>query len=1062
MSGRHEDDSVSTVSPAHASTIVTSAAPSDESAETLKLGDASSLRGPVGQMAANLSAWRVSATTPGKPRFELGQRLGAGSQGIVYAARDRDCGREVALKTLHADRTDPQDFSRFIHEAQVTAQLEHPGIVPVHDVGALADGTLFYTMKRIAGSNLAEVLASGEAQRHDLLRLFVRICETMAFAHHHGVVHRDLKPRNVMIGTYGEVLVLDWGLAKVLGALGTDASGPNAQSNDGDQASDRSRAPHRPPTTVTTLRSATDAGVDQTLHGYAVGTPAYMSPEQARGAIDRVDRRSDVYALGVMLYELLVGTSPYVRGDVQRTLEQAADGRWTPIVERPAGRRLARRLVAIVHKAMSLEPRDRYDDAGALAADIAGFLSGTAVRAYRESPVESLARWLSNHRRQVMSTSAAAALTLACVLAWLWHEADLRNRALDEVRRAALAQEASGEFDLARRGFERLLDGRPADREAQAGLAHVVEALKRQADTDAERRAIADAERLRRDSVAAESAGAVPKAIAALHGAMALHPSAADGTDLERLVKRRDHEELEARHHMRQAEADSQLALVERAAAARDGREAQDHLARAKGLCPDHPDLERCERLADEAVRAEAAARADQLVASADASQAVAENLEAQLRALRERAGILRLEATETGSSSVRAELHRTEEELRERQDGRERALAEAIGFLHQALALAPARPAVRRALRDYFIARLLEAEISGHGAEAAAAEAQARSFDDGERGSLLAGEALVENAGERVLTLRRLSEQPDRTDAATGDAVVIPPGASARIARGRYLMSDPSGTSAACRLERGAQVRIVLPTAPAVPAGTVFIPGGSVYDPDGRATAQVASFAIGIHEVTCGEYLEFLNDPEVQRVYDQALGEGRLALAPRAAYDADQPLWHRKSALRGGAFELESTGRSERRLIGADTPVSGISHEDATAYAAWRAHRDSIPWRLPTRSEWQLAAQGGDGRAFPWGMHADPWLCHSSATVSASPSPAVGSFAMDRTVQGAMDMAGSLSEFVDGASAQNPRLKLLLGGNYHDLQPERYGCLSQREVDARWVHAGCGFRLAR
>lgn len=684
------------------------------------------------------------------------------------------------------------------------------------------------------------------------------------------------------------------------------------------------------------------------------------------------------------------------------------------------------------------------------------------MRAYRESPIETLARWLSNHRRQVLSTAAAAAVTLACVLAWLWHEADQRDRALDQVRLSAMVQERQGDLDQARRSYERFLDGRPADREAQAGLAHVVEGLKRRAEDDAVRLKIADADRLRRDAAAAEASGAVTTAIAALQGAMALHAAAADGTDLERLVKRRDLEELEVRRRMRQAEADSQLALVERAAAAQDGREALDHLARAKGLCPDHPDLERCGRLADEAVRAEAAVRADELVASATARQASADELDTRLRALQERTGILKLETTENGSSPVRAELHRAEQELRTLQDERERALAAAIGSLHQALALAPERPTVRRALRDYFIARLTEAEISGHSAEGAAAEAQARSFDDGERASLLAGEALVTNAGAAEIVLRRFTEQPDRTDAATGDPIALAPGASARIARGRYLLSDRFGITTACRLERGADMRLVLPSLSALPPGTVFIPAGTVYGPDGRPTGQVQSFAIGVHEITCGEYLEFLNDPESLRAYDQALSEGRLAFAPRASYDADQPLWHRKSALRGGGFTLESEGRTERRQLIPEAPVSGISHEDAVAYAAWRSRRDSIPWRLPTRLEWQRSAQGGDGRAFPWGMHADLWSCHSSKTVTASPMPAVGSFPLDRTVEGAMDMAGSLSEFVDGVSQQNPRLKLLLGGNYHDLQAERYGCLSQREVDARWVHAGCGFRLAR
>ena len=206
--------------------------------------------------------------------YDLGEEIARGGMGTVYRAHDRRLERDVALKVMNAPAPAPGEIERMRNEARILARLEHPGIVPVHDLGALPDGRLFYVMKLVRGRRLD---AATEAEpRHARLRMFERICEAVAFAHAHGVVHRDLKPENVMVGPFGEVLVLDWGVAKILEGPGRDESGT------------------------------------------VLGTPGYMAPEQARGET-LVDERADVYSLGAVLRFLL--TEPGGGPAVPRPLE---------------------------------------------------------------------------------------------------------------------------------------------------------------------------------------------------------------------------------------------------------------------------------------------------------------------------------------------------------------------------------------------------------------------------------------------------------------------------------------------------------------------------------------------------------------------------------------------------------------------------------------------------------------------------------------------------------------------------------------------------------------------
>ena len=212
---------------------------------------------------------------------------------------------------------------------------------------------------------------------------------------------------------------------------------------------------------------------------------------------------------------------------------------------------------------------------------------------------------------------------------------------------------------------------------------------------------------------------------------------------------------------------------------------------------------------------------------------------------------------------------------------------------------------------------------------------------------------------------------------------------------------------------------------------------------------------------MTCAEWLAFLEDPEILARYEASLREGRLELAPRASPTADAPLWVKDGGMFGGGrFRLE---RSDGGRVESHAPVTGISAEDALAYAAWRARHDGIAWRLPSAQEWRLAVQGGDGRAYPWGEVGDVGFCTSARTAPADsgvPVP-VGSAPRDRSVQGVCDLAGGVSEFTASHSSASPDLWLVLGGNRFDSDPARCSAHAQREVAGRMVHAAIGLRLA-
>ncbi len=359
--------------------------------------------------------------------YDFGGELARGGMGRILYARDRRVGRPVAIKELVTKS--PGGIARFLREATLTARLQHPGIVPIYEAGRWPDGSPFFAMKLVEGRSLDKAIKSAATPRErlSLLANVIAVADALAYAHSRRVIHRDLKPANILVGDYGETVVIDWGLGKDLRA---------------EQDAD--------------LAISMDDNVDAalTMAGAAMGTPSFMPPEQAKGG--EVNERSDVYALGALLYQVLSGTAPYSNSGARSAdemLDLVRSGPPRPLAElapdAPAD------LVDVVDKAMARDPADRYPNAEALATDLERYQAGQLVGAHQYSPWELLTRWIGRHRAAV-TIAAIAALSLA-VLGGIGVQRIRHERTQAEAqRRIAVDQRARAETSRAE--VEDLLD----------------------------------------------------------------------------------------------------------------------------------------------------------------------------------------------------------------------------------------------------------------------------------------------------------------------------------------------------------------------------------------------------------------------------------------------------------------------------------------------------------------------------------------------------------------------------------------------------------------------------
>jgi len=399
----------------------------------------------------------------GRAKYQLAGEIARGGMGVILKGHDTDLGRDVAFKVLDKELArNPAVVQRFVEEAQIGGQLQHPGIVPVYELGLMADESPYFTMKLVKGRTLAALFAQRKTpadNRGRLLAIFESVCQTMAYAHSKGVVHRDLKPANIMVGAFGEVQVVDWGLAKVLHRGGV---------------ADERRAKESLHTIIETVRSGPGSTGSDSMVGSVMGTPAYMAPEQAQGEVEKLDERADVFSLGAILCELLSGRPPYEDVEGESTVSKAARAQLDPARARIEACEADPALIRLCLECLMPARVARPANADEVAKAVHAFLTSTEERAQKAELAAAEARIKASEERRAKRLTLALAGAIALVLVvggggfwWVNHE---RAQRMEQTRAAVeTAHGESIQFSQAGKPDDALASARRALSLAQSG-----------------------------------------------------------------------------------------------------------------------------------------------------------------------------------------------------------------------------------------------------------------------------------------------------------------------------------------------------------------------------------------------------------------------------------------------------------------------------------------------------------------------------------------------------------------------------------------------------------------
>ncbi|HLU49910.1 MAG TPA: SUMF1/EgtB/PvdO family nonheme iron enzyme, partial [Planctomycetota bacterium] len=989
-------------------------------------------------------------------RYEIIEKIAQGGMGTIYRVHDHALGRTVAMKVCSiGDRDaargtegDRTETARFLDEARITARLDHPGIIPVHDLGTSPDGRAYFLMPLVRGQSLSEIFSLAKKGQdgwnvHRVMALLVRIAQTVAYAHSKGVIHRDLKPANVMVGRFGQVYVLDWGLAKVAG-------------EDDRRAAADSPAPKVESSISGDLDLGTTARIDMdspgmTRSGTVIGTPVYMSPEQAQGRVEDIDPRTDVYALGAMLYELLAGHPPYCGTDTLAApaviLARVREG--PPRALREIAPGASHELVAIVARAMAREPSARYANALELSEDLQAYLDHRVVAAYRTGPLARLRSWCRRHRKRLVA-AAATALISAVGIASI--DRVTRTRESREILRRAEAHAAR--FRELDREIPKLVE---EWEKARVSIAEWVPAWSRKEEIESYRRL----ETARRELDSRFNSAAV------------------DFSNVDRLSPSRSLA-MEARaslamlYHDRYKDIESGELIV---------------------LSPEYY-RRQIETLAVEPV-IEALDRSTSIDLSTDPPAArvycfryeecedtrlVPMPFDPRTRTV-SREPFLRVEKIH--DARRHGEIFAAGDRIVTVRGARIRTMADLARSIHGIEPGGRVPVVIERRgseLELEWIPCSTESPSTMNDLLELEGEPFALHVPFDQLG--LTFESYPLDFSEESLAGETRSDRPLRLELPKGSYLLV-------LRKDGYtdtrlpIVIPRSKTSETIRLLRHGDVP---PGFVHVPAGP-FAYGGDLHAFQSRegGEAEVDGLLIGRHEVTIGEYVEFLNDlhatgrfagdpdsivPESPAVLaeiaprrgeggrqDETRGEAENERDDSASVPAIAVVPRSLVARSGdGPFELSRAARE--RGVRTDAPVSQVSQLAAIEFAHWRTQRDPrFSYRLPTDLEWEKAARGADRRSHVWGEYLIWSFSWNNPSVwTPHYPPAVGLFSTDESVYGVRDLAGSVSEHTSSRISRSYASRR--GGNWRESDSQNVRIATRNGRVPSGTGTETGFRL--
>ena len=1056
-------------------------------------------------------------------RYKLLKELGRGAQGVVYLAEDITLRRKVALKMLAGSDVDSSSVrSRFQREAELLSKFEHPGICGVHDVGA-ADGVPYIAMQFVQGVTLAQILerartgsherdagdgtmsdtlgllkqtGSKGQQLHDLIKLIERTARALHVAHEAGLVHRDVKPGNIMVTAEGNPVLLDFGIARDLHA----------------------------------------EGAALTQSGQIIGTPAYLAPEQISASRGAVDRRTDVYALGVILFECLTLRRPYDATNWDQLFHQILNSE--PLSPRRINPRIPQDICTIVEVAMDRDQARRYATAEALADDLRRVRAFEPILAKSAGPSARAVKWARRNPGKATAAGAAVLFALAA-LGVVAYQSLARSRAVQDNLARAEERLRAGDFAAA-------LEAAGAARERAPGSTEALElrtriertredaelAARRSADFQAAEQARAEALEWR-DRHAAGAARGVELQRQLLADRNAVFTAAA-ARSLREDFARREQELAQLEVENEQALVAYQEALQRAARREAAWGEVSDEteaalaehfmmrwrIAARDGDAPRSSAMRAAVELHDRAKahERELLGRGTLTVSVAPADAELYLFRFENLTELRSTPSVPRL--TPVPTSGVGRSAGAWSSMLAEgagclvvRNVAPDSAAAEAglrpgdlltrigrrpsVGALFAvdagdngplANAGAPALARVRAiegvefqaepeflALGRWTGSAPLELTLEDHEAALRCAPSEVR---------LLSAAQVVEGGLPLQVTLEGLRAGVPfefQLDAGQPSGLVCEPSAyplvfasACRIAPDERVTVDPGaylvvGRSAGFKDQRfhvvverlgDAQARIELPEEDEAPEGFVFVPAGPfvsggderAFQPRLAEVLELPGFYIARKELTNGEWYEFLNDESTRAELAQA--------RPGACMPRDERIFARQDAAGMWTWDVY-------RDTSADSPVLGVSWNDVMEYLEWRnsrAERDGEAWRydLPTEAEWEKAARGVDGREFPWGERFDPLLCvnlvRSAEYLLDAPG---GSAPSDESPYGVLDLAGSREEWLrDRVPDSEPPRYFKRGGRWNSYVEVVFRSASRGEASADLATSGQGVRL--